>query len=189
MHTRSLLPFAALTLLPRLAAAQVYVVPPHEYIRQRIHQHLRHAGRVWVPAPPAVVVAPPRYVAPAPRPPMYAVPVPPPPVYVAPAPPPPIYYAPPPPAAPVVVVARPRSPPSDGWRSKVGLGVRGSGVIAHDGWGQLGIGGELLLRLSPHLVTELATEYQRSAGDTPGGTDRMDVPVTFGLRLHIGRPN
>jgi hypothetical protein len=87
---------------------------------------------------------------------------------------------------PAVIVRR---APIEGWRSKIGLGVRGTGAIQHDGWQQLGIGGELLLRVSPHLVTELAAEYQKAVDNTPSAIDRMDVPVTFGLRMHIGRPS
>src|SRR5262249_55378179 len=64
-------------------------------------------------------------------------------------------------------------------------GVRGTGQVIHDGWNNLGIGGEFLYRATRHLSTELAAEYQHSAA-TP--LDRVDVPVTFGLRLHIGRP-
>src|SRR5262249_6267259 len=58
--------------------------------------------------------------------------------------------------------------------------------VIHDGWNNLGIGGEFLFRASPHLVTELAAEYDRAAATA---LDRVDVPVTLGLRVHIGRPN
>ena len=58
--------------------------------------------------------------------------------------------------------------------------------MANSGWDNLGIGGEFLYRASPHLVTELAAEYQHSTGDP---LDRTDIPVTLGLRVHIGRPN
>jgi hypothetical protein len=168
------------------------VVPPHVYIRERIRWHLRRIPRV-------VVVT-----APAPMPPVYMVPPPPP------IPPPPIVYSTPevmplPPIPPPIVVAPPccygaplevapdevvvvrkQRPPVPQWKARIGLGVRGSGAIVHDGWNNLGIGGELLFRASPHLVTELAAEYQRSAATA---LDRVDVPVTLGLRVHIGRPN
>jgi hypothetical protein len=71
------------------------------------------------------------------------------------------------------------------WSSRIGLGVRGTGQVIQDGWNNIGIGGEFLYRVSPHLSTELAAEYQRSAATT---LDRADIPVTFGLRVHIGRP-
>jgi hypothetical protein len=84
----------------------------------------------------------------------------------------------------VVVAARPAVPM---WSSRVGFGVRGTGQVIHEnGWNNLGIGGEFLFRASPHLTTELAAEYDHSA-TTP--LDRTDVPVTFGLRIHIGRPD
>ena len=73
------------------------------------------------------------------------------------------------------------------WTSRIGLGVRGTGQLINDGWNNLGIGGEFLYRVSPHLSTELAAEYQRSAGSA-SALDRIDIPVTFGLRVHIGRP-
>jgi len=172
---------------------QVYIspgaVPPHVYIRERIRWHLRHRPRVVImpgapvvaPVPPAVVIetpaAPPtQYYAPpvAPLPPV------PPPVIV---PPPCCYQA--PAYQPELVVVKPREPVPQ-WQSKIGLGVRGTGQVMHDDWNNLGIGGEFLYRASPHLVTELAAEYQRSAASR---FDRVDIPVTFGLRLHIGRPN
>jgi hypothetical protein len=132
------------------------------------------------------VVAPPPMVAPVPPPqPYYAPPVAPmppiPPPVVA---PPPCCYAAPAPA-PEFVVVKPR-PAVPMWSSRIGLGVRGTGQVIHDGWNNLGIGGEFLFRASPHLVTELAGEYQHSAASA---IDRVDVPVTFGLRVHIGRPN
>ena len=85
----------------------------------------------------------------------------------------------------VLVAPRPQVPM---WTSRIGLGVRGTGQVINDGWNNLGIGGEFLYRASPHLVTELAAEYQRSAGSR-SQLDRVDVPVTFGLRVHIGRPD
>ena len=165
-------------------------VPPHVYIRERIRWHLRRAARVMVvAAPPLVVVeaAPPTvYVVPAPRP-IYLAPLPqiPPPI-VAPVAPsswsPPVVYAVP---APELVLARPR-PATPQWTSKMGLGVRGTGQVIDSGWSNLGIGGELLYRASPHLVTEVAGEYQRS---TDGSLARTDIPITVGLRVHIGKPN
>ena len=161
-------------------------VPPHVYIRERIRWHLRHLPRVVVVAPPpapyyvetpAMPPAPP-YQAPQ----VMALPPVPPPIVV----PPPCCYAaaPVPSYAPEMVVVKPR-PVVPMWTSRIGLGVRGTGQVIQDGWNNLGIGGEFLYRVSPHLSTELAAEYQRSTA-TP--LDRVDVPVTFGLRVHIGRP-
>ena len=160
-------------------------MPPHVYIRERIRWHLRHLPRVVIvpPPPPAVVIqtpgAPPvEYAAPpvAPMPPI------PPPVVV----PPPCCYSAPPaePAPEAVVLVKPR-PQVPMWTSRIGLGVRGTGQVIDDGWNNLGIGGEFLYRVSPHLSTELAAEYQHS---TANALDRIDIPVTFGLRVHIGRP-
>ncbi|HEX6836569.1 MAG TPA: outer membrane beta-barrel protein, partial [Polyangia bacterium] len=129
------------------------------------------------PPPPVYMTPPPVYVTP---PPMPLPPVPPP--IIA---PPPCCYAPPPQYyAPVAEVARPR-PVVPMWTSRIGLGVRGTGQVINDGWNNLGIGGEFLYRVSPHLSTELAAEYQHS---TANALDRIDIPVTFGLRVHIGRP-
>ena len=161
-------------------------MPPHVYIRERIRWHLRHLPRVFVVPPPPPVV----YAQPAPPPVEYAPPpVPayppvPPPVVV---PPPCCYGAPPAPSPEPMVLVAPR-PQVPMWTSRIGLGVRGTGQVINDGWNNLGIGGEFLFRASPHLVTELAAEYQRSAG-SQSQLDRVDVPVTFGLRVHIGRPN
>lgn len=158
----------------------VGAVPPHVYIRERIRWHLRHWPRVVVmPPPPTVVVtpgAPPVEYAAPPVPPMPPIP---PPVVV---PPPCCYSAPAPEPEVVLVQPRPQVPM---WKSRIGLGVRGTGQVIDDGWNNLGIGGEFLYRASPHLVTELAAEYQRS---TANALDRVDIPVTFGLRVHIGRP-
>jgi hypothetical protein len=198
----------ALLAIPSIASAQtVYVapplppvppppavyigpgaIPPHVYIRERIRWRLRRWPRVVVvqaPPPAEYVPAPPQvYAPPPPPPPVYVAPPPPPAVYYAP-PPPPVYYAPPPPApAPEFVVVKPQ-PVRPGWAARIGLGVRGTGQVVNDGWNNLGIGGEFLYRASPHVVTELAAEYQHSAS-TP--LDRRDIPVTFGVRLHIGRP-
>jgi hypothetical protein len=162
-------------------------MPPHVYIRERIRWHLRHWPRVVVvpPPPPPIYIqtpgAPPvEYAAPpvAPLPPI------PPPVVV----PPPCCYSAPPVEAPPqeLVLVRPR-PQVPMWSSRLGLGVRGTGQVINDGWNNLGIGGEFLYRVSPHLSTELAAEYQRSTG-SQSQLDRVDIPVTFGLRVHIGRP-
>jgi hypothetical protein len=177
----------------------VYVPPPpHVYIRERIRWHLRRAAPVVVT--PAYPPAPPVYVAPAPPPPpVYApsppccmpAPPPPPPVYApqvySPPPPPPVYYAPVPAVAPAptVVVA---APPVVGWKSRIGLGVRGTGQVARDSWHNLGIGGEFLARLSNHVSLELAAEYQRNVAG-PSGAERIDVPATIGFRFHIGKPH
>jgi hypothetical protein len=177
-----------------VAAPPVYIpappplgsVPPHVYIRERIRWHLRHhAPRVVVVQPPVYAQPPTVYVQPpavAVQPPqMEPAPMPPiPPPIVAPAPPM-VYYAP----APPVVLVRPRKPVPQ-WQARLGLGVRGTGQVIDNGWNNLGIGGELLYRVSPHVSTELAGEYQRSVD---GNLTRTDVPVTLGLRLHIGRPN
>jgi hypothetical protein len=170
------------------------VVPPHVYIRERIRWHLRRVPRVVVvatpmapPPPPTVYVAPPPPPVPPPpivysNPEVMPLPAIPPPIVV----PPPCCYAQPVYApAPEVVLVKPR-PPVAQWKSRIGLGVRGTGAVIHDGWNNLGIGGEFLFRASPHLVTELAAEYDRSAASR---LDRVDVPVTIGLRVHIGRPN
>jgi hypothetical protein len=215
---RKLLPFVCLIglAMPSLAAAQViyvapppmpvpppppqvYVpappplgsVPPHVYIRERIRWHLRrHLPRVVIVTPPAVVVeppAPPAVIVEPPQPNVYVAPLPPvPPPIVAPAPRVYVYAAPPPPPRVEVVVERPAPKPPAQWTSKIGLGVRGTGQVIDNGWDNLGIGGEFLYRASPHLVTELAAEYQRSPD---GPLDRTDIPITIGLRLHIGRPN
>jgi hypothetical protein len=175
--------------------------PPHVYIRERIRWHLRNAAPVVItPAPPVYVAPAPQVYAPPPPPQVYAPQPPccyaPPPQVYAPPPPPPQVYAPPPvepmvyvapaPApAPVVLVAR---PPVPGWKSRIGLGVRGTGQVQHDAWHNLGIGAEFLARLSNHVSLELAAEYQRNVAG-PTGASRMDVPVTIGFRFHIGRPS
>src|SRR5436309_2029455 len=84
---------------------------------------------------------------------------------------------------PAVEVVKPR-PVVPMWKSRIGLGVRGTGQVLDNGWNNLGVGGEFLYRASPHLVTELAAEYDHS---TATALDRVDVPVTIGLRIHIGR--
>jgi hypothetical protein len=154
--------------------------PPHVYIRQLIRWHLRHRPSVYVAVPPApqVVVQPPPVYA-------YETPLPPVPPPIV-APPPPMYYYAAPPPAPAVVVVKPAPAPPPQWSSRFGLGVRGSGQVINDGWNNLGIGGELLYRISPHVSTELAAEYQRNVD---GAVDRRDIPATFGFRFHIGRPD
>ena len=170
---------------------RVYVtpgaIPPHVYIRERIRWHLRHLlPRVIVvpPPPPDVIAAPGGPPVEYAEPPVAPLPPIPPPVVV---PPPCCYSAPveeaPPPE---LVLAKPR-PVVPMWTSRIGLGVRGTGQLINDGWNNLGIGGEFLYRVSPHLSTELAAEYQRSAGSA-SALDRVDIPVTLGLRMHIGRP-
>jgi hypothetical protein len=157
------------------------------------------------PAPP-----PPVYMQPAPQQPVYEqppmvqapmqyAPLPPPPVYVQPAP---MVQAPPP--APVVVPPPPvqalppvsnvvvQRPPVPQWRSRFGLGVRFVGAIStedqafSDRFTQLGFGGEVLYRASRRIVLELGGEYQKRMSN---GFERYDVPVTMGMRLHIGAPD
>lgn len=160
---------------PRVYApppAPIYVAPaPHIYIRARV-RWWRRAGVVIAPAP--VYVAPPVYAQPAPQP-----------IYVEPAPPPCCMQAPEAAPAPQLVVARPAYVPPP-WTARVGLGVRGTGQVVNDQWSNLGIGGELLYRASAHVSTELASEYQKNLH---GAIDRVDVPTTLGVRLHIGRPS
>jgi hypothetical protein len=173
-----------------VAPPMIGVVPPHVYIRERVRWHVRRAAAALlaaVPPPPTVYVAPgppvpPPLVAP---PPCCCnacamAPPPPPTVYVAPAPPPP-----PAPMVQEVVVVRP-APPPVGWKSRFGLGVRGTGQVVNDNWNNLGIGGELLYRASNHVSLELAAEYQKNLD---GNLDRVDVPVTTGVRIHIGNPH
>ena len=90
------------------------------------------------------------------------------------------YYA--PETSGAVVVAA--DPP---WTARVGLGVRASGVVLGDGGSGMGAGGELLVRLSRHFSTEIAAEYDRST-PAAGDTQRRDVPLTVGLRLHLAGP-
>lgn len=80
-------------------------------------------------------------------------------------------------------MVRPAPPP--GWAARLGLGVRGTGQVVSDTWNNVGIGGELLYRASNHVSLELAAEYQKNVN---GDLDRWDVPVTAGVRLHIGNP-
>ena len=201
---------AASSLVASEAQAQIYIAPPRVVVHAPpipIPRFIRRVRVVRVAAPPPVVVYPaPPPVAVYPAPPVYVPPpqpvyvAPPQPVYVAPrelppipppivAPPPAVYVAPAPvtyaPPPPPVVVAAPAKPAKPPFRSQFGLGVRGAGVVQNDKFHGLGVGGELLIRASPHLTTELAAEYQRS---TAGPNPRLDIPVTFGLRIHLAKP-
>ena len=154
------------------APPQVYIqppAPPQVYIQQQ-------------PPPP-----PQADVQQLPQPPVYQAPPPPPPVYQAP-PPPPVYQAPPPPAyAPPMTQYRPPVLPQ--WQAKYGFGARFAAAINNDrftSFSQLGFGGELLFRTHRRLVIELAGEYQKRVDN---GFDRYDVPVTLGMRVHIGAPD
>jgi hypothetical protein len=171
---------------------RVIITPPRLGIRawrMRVRWQRRRARAqvvVMPPAPPSVVAAAPPapvyYYTPAPAP---LPPIPPP--LVAPAPYyAPVYYAPPP--EPTYVAVR-RAPKVDGWRSRVGLGVRGIGVTDSGGWDNLGIGGEFLVRATNHLSLELAAEYQHdTAGGPSGAVDRIDIPATIGMRIYLGPP-
>jgi hypothetical protein len=183
-----------------VAAPPVYVpAPPRVIVRERWR---------WIPRPRVVVVAPPVAVSPPPPPQVYS---PPPPAYYPPPPPapplppippplvapPPVVYAPapccveappPPPPAPAqpvqtVVAVQPKQPE---YRSQVGLGVRVGGGIENTDWNRLGIGGELLFRLTPHLALELGADYHRAVNRQ---FERTTVPVDFGLRIHLSRPH
>jgi hypothetical protein len=82
-----------------------------------------------------------------------------------------------------------RPPALPQWQAKFGIGARVTGATNSDalgGFNQLGYGGELLLRAQRHLVLELAGEYQKR---TDNGFARYDVPVTLGMRVHIGAPD
>ena len=171
------------------------------------------------PPPPVYVQpAPPVYVQPAPPPPVMDQPVAPPTEQYAPLPPPPVYMQPapvqqpvyvqpapvqqpvyvqpapvqpvaPPPAMNVVTVQRPSLPQ---WKSRFGIGARFVGAVSlenqdfSDRFTQLGFGGELLYRANRRVVLELGGEYQKRMSN---GFERYDVPVTLGVRLHIGAPD
>lgn len=188
-------------------AQVVYVSPPRVVIHAPpvpLPRFVRRVRVVRVPAPPVVVYPPPPAVyAPAPPVQIYAPPpepyyvapqqLPPiPPPIVAPAPtvyvaPTPTYYAPPPPPVAVTVAApAPVKVSRPAFRSQFGLGLRGSGYVQHDKFHGLGVGGELLIRISPHWTSELAGEYQRN---TSGATSRMDIPLTLGMRVHLAKPS
>jgi hypothetical protein len=98
--------------------------------------------------------------------------------------PPPAVAAPPPP--PVVV----RTPPPPDWKHRFGLGFRFAGAINtdrnHTEFSQLGLGGEILYRAHRRIVMELGGEYQKRVDN---GFARWDVPVTLGMRIHIGAPD
>ena len=157
--------------------APVYVQPPPVYV-QPPQVYVQPPQVVVQPAPPPYEpqqVPPPPMMAP---PPMVQAP---PPVFQA--PPPPVFQAPPPPpvmAAPVVLPQ---------WKAKFGVGFRFAATINTDqltDFSQLGFGGELLYRAHRRLVLELGGEYQKRVDN---GFARYDVPVTFGLRIHIGAPD
>ena len=157
-------------------APPVYVQPPQVYVQP---------PQVYVqPSPPPVVMQP--QVQQMPAPPQVieqAPPVAPPPVVMQ-APPPVMFQPPPPPA---YVPARPLVVPQ--WQAKYGVGARFAVTLNTDqltDFSQLGFGGELLFRAHRRLVLELAGEYQKRVDQ---GFARYDVPVTFGLRIHIGAPD
>ncbi|MCS6915510.1 MAG: hypothetical protein NZ890_20050 [Myxococcota bacterium] len=186
--------------LPGLVAATVLSALPVEASAQISAQILIHPpplrwGRLWVR--PQVILPPPPVVHPP------AVYVQPPPVYVQPPPtppqvvvqPPPVYVQPPPTPPQVVVQSAsaslppPRLVERPAWRQRVGLGARFAGILNTDRIeqsGHLGFGGELLFRVSRRVALEVAGEYQRTVDQ---GFARLDVPVTFGTRLHIGLPD
>jgi hypothetical protein len=201
---------------PQEASAQIFIQPPRVHVRPVRPWWVRPRVVIVPPAPPMVAPVPqvccaqplppppPVYVQPYPQqpccaqplpPPVYVQPAPPPPppVYVQPAPPPPVYVQPAPQAAPLplpppVVLQRPRLVEKPQWRSRFGLGARFAGVLNTDQLSRsshLGFGGELLFRVARHLSLEVAGEYQRTVDE---GFARMDVPVTFGMRVHIGPP-
>jgi hypothetical protein len=180
-----------------------YPPPPQYYVQpappQQIYIQPAPQPPVYLqqppPPPPQVYYQQPQpqvYVQPQPPPQVYyQQPLPQPPVYAQPAPPPPPAYQPlpepplPPPPPPVAY----RRPPLPQWQAKFGIGARVSGTLNSDelgGFSQMGIGGELLYRASRHLVLELGSEYQKRLDN---GFARYDVPVTMGMRVHIGAPD
>ncbi|MFO0574822.1 MAG: hypothetical protein U1A78_12590 [Polyangia bacterium] len=195
--------------MPRVVpvvAPPVMVAPPPVYVQPYAQPYPQPYAQpypqpypqpyYYAPPPP-----PPVYVQPAPPPATYVQPLPPPPVYVqpppvvvqqpapqvyvqpAPPPPPPMMAAPPP---PVVV----RMPPPADWKHRFGLGFRFAGAINtdrnHTEFSQLGLGGEILYRAHRRIVMELGGEYQKRVDN---GFARWDVPVTLGMRIHIGAPD
>lgn len=126
--------------------------------------------------------------------------LPPPPTYTPPAqpysPPPPPEYAPPPVYQPQPQPAyQPTYQPAyqPRWRPQFGLGIRGMGAYSGNaltGFGQGGVGGDLFLRVHPRVTMELGVQYQRTTDQSTytNGYDRMDVPITLGLRVHLGNP-
>ena len=173
-------------------APPVYVqpVPPPPVMDQPVAPPQEQ----YAPLPPPPVymqpapVQQPMYVQPAPvQQPMYMQPAPvQQPVYVQPAPVQPVA---PPPAMNVVTVQRPSLPQ---WKSRFGIGARFVGAVSlenqdfSDRFTQLGFGGELLYRANRRVVLELGGEYQKRMSN---GFERYDVPVTLGVRLHIGAPD
>ena len=150
------------------------------------------------PPPPAVYyqqpAPPPVYYQQQQPPPVYYQQPAPPPVYYQQQQPPPVYYpqqqvqAPPPPP-PQVDYYRPRVAPQSQWAAKFGIGGRFAGTINTDQgttFSQLGFGGEILYRIHRRVVMELAGEYQKRVDNSFA---RYDVPVTMGVRLHIGAPD
>lgn len=109
--------------------------------------------------------------------------------YQPPAPPP--VYA---PAAPTYVAPASYRALRPRWAPQFGLGLRGMGswnVNSLVDYGQGGVGGELLFRAHPRLTLELAAQYQSTRGDQTAlyaGYDRIDAPLTVGLRVHLGNP-
>ncbi len=189
----------------------VYVQPaPPTYVQPAplppvMDQPVAPPTEQYAPLPPPPVymqpapVQQPVYMQPAPvQPPVYMQPAPvQQPVYVQPAPvQPPVYMQPapvqpvaPPPAMNVVTVQRPSLPQ---WKSRFGIGARFVGAVSlenqdfSDRFTQLGFGGELLYRANRRVVLELGGEYQKRMSN---GFERYDVPVTLGVRLHIGAPD
>jgi hypothetical protein len=173
-------------------APPMYYPPPYYYPPQPPVYVQQPPVYIQPPAPPPVYLqppAPPVYMQP-PPPPVYAQPAPPP-VYMQPPPPPvyaqpPVMEAPPPPA----YAARPAyRPPASQWQAKYGFGGRFAAMINTDeltNFSQLGFGGELLARVHRRIVLELAGEYQKRVDN---GFARYDVPVTLGMRVHIGAPD
>ena len=165
----------------------VYVQPPQPVYVQPPQPPVY----VQPPPPPTVYVQPappPVAVQPAPQPPVAQVP--PPPVYIQPAPQPPVIQAVPPPVVqappPPMVRYQPRIPQ---WQAKYGIGARFAVAINTDqftNFSQLGFGGELLFRVQRRIVLEVAGEYQKRVDN---GFNRYDVPVTIGMRVHIGAPD
>ena len=167
----------------------VYVQPaPPVYVQPALpppvmDQPVAPPQEQYAPLPP-----PPVYMQPAPvQQPMYMQPAPvQQPVYVQPAPVQPVA---PPPAMNVVTVQRPSLPQ---WKSRFGIGARFVGAVSlenqdfSDRFTQLGFGGELLYRANRRVVLELGGEYQKRMSN---GFERYDVPVTLGVRLHIGAPD
>ena len=174
------------------------VVAPPVVMGPRVYVQPYPQTYYYPPPPPPVYVqpAPPVYVQPAPPPPVMDQPVAPPQEQYAPLPPPPMYMQPapvqpvaPPPAMNVVTVQRPSLPQ---WKSRFGIGARFVGAVSlenqdfSDRFTQLGFGGELLYRANRRVVLELGGEYQKRMSN---GFERYDVPVTLGVRLHIGAPD